>query len=449
MFNNTGRGEAAVAVILLAAALLGGGCKGGGPTVANAATPGSGSAAGGGRRGRGDAAVPVVVASVRARDVPVQIEAIGNVEAYSTVSVKPQISGQLIEVRFQEGDTVSRDAVLFVIDQRPFQAALQQAQANDVRNRALLTQAEATLGRDRAQADYSQAEATRYQRLFERGLLSKEQADQAMSGADAGSAGVRADQAAIDSAKAQVAAGQAAVDTAKLQLAYTIIRSPLGGRTGNISVKGGNIVTANTTELTTIAQVQPAYVTFAVPALHLPAIKRFMAAGGVDVAAKPQDQDTGDATGKLSFVDNSVDASTDTIKLKATFPNDDRRLWPGQFTRLVVRLTTVKGALVVPNEAVQTGQDGQYVFVVRGNSTVEARPVTVGSRVDQDVVIERGVKPGETVVIEGQLRLEPGVRVQAREPGQGSPAGQRRGGRGASGAGGQGSGRRSGGGGAD
>jgi multidrug efflux system membrane fusion protein len=392
-------------------------------------------------------AVPVVSTTVRTRDVPVKIEGIGNVEAYSSVSVKPQISGQLTEVRFHEGDMVRQNDVLFVVDQRPFQAALEQAQANDVRNHALLAQAEAAASRDQAQAEYTASQAVRYQHLFERGLVSKDQADQARSNADAGSSGVKADQAAIASARAQVAAGAAAVDTARLQLAYTVIRAPISGRTGNIGVKAGNIVIADTTELTTIAQIQPAYVTFSVPALNLSAIKRYMDAGVIAVSARPQEQEGGDAVGKLTFIDNAVDSSTDTIKLKATFPNEDRRLWPGQFARLTLTLTTVKNALVVPNEAVQTGQDGQYLFIVKPNSTVEQRPVTVGSRVDQDVVIEQGAKAGEIVVTEGQLRLEAGTHVQLRDASQTGSGGRGRGGRG--GAAGQAGGRRRGGGRAD
>ncbi len=423
-------GSAAAVSVLLTFLTFGvSGCSNGSGSASGGAA-GSGEAASGRRGGRGDVAVPVVVTAVKTRDVPVLVEAIGNVEAYSTVSVKPQISGQLTEVRFREGDMVRQNDVLFIIDQRPFQAALEQAQANDIRNRALLTQAEATASRDQAQAEYTTSDSVRYQHLFERGLVSKEQADQAKSNADAGASGVKADQAAIASARAQIAAGQAAVDTARLQLAYAIIRAPISGRTGNINVKAGNIVTANTTELTTIAQIQPTYVTFSVPALNLPAIKHYLGAGEIAVTARPQEQEGGDVVGKLTFIDNTVDSSTDTIKLKATFPNEDRKLWPGQFARLTLGLTTVKNALVVPNEAVQTGQDGQYLFIVKPNSTVEQRPVTVGSRVGQDVVIEQGVKVGETIVTEGQLRLEAGTRVQSRDASQTGSGGRGRGGRG-------------------
>jgi multidrug efflux system membrane fusion protein len=342
--------------------------------------------------------------------VPVEIEAIGNVEPFETVSIRAQVSGQLLDVRFKEGDSVKAGELLFQIDPRPFQAALDQAQANDVRNDALLKQAEANLARDTAQAEYARSEVERFDRLLARGLISREQADQSKASADATAATLNADRAAIASAQAQVAAGKAAADTAKLQLAYTAIRAPISGRTGNVAVKAGNLVSANTTELTTLVQLEPALVTFAVPSVNLPGIKRYGATNQLSVIATPQDQQQ--VTGTLSFVDNTVDASTDTIKLKASFSNKDHRLWPGVFARVVLRLTTVPNATVVPSEAVQTGQDGQFVFVVKRDQTVDMRPVTTGVRLDQETVIEKGLRPGEVIVTEGQLRLEPGSRVQ-------------------------------------
>jgi multidrug efflux system membrane fusion protein len=383
----------------------------------------------GGRRGRGGGggAVPVVVSTVTQKDVPVEIEAIGNVEAFDTVSIKAQVSGQLMDVRFKEGDSVKAGDVLFQIDPRPFQAALDQAQANDVRNEALLKQAEANLARDTAQADYAHSEVDRFNRLFARGLLSREQADQSKASADATSATANADRAAIASAQAQVAAGKAAVETARLQRAYTSIRAPISGQTGNVAAKAGNLVTASATELTTLVQLEPALVTFAVPGVNLPDIKRYAAGHQLAVLATPQDQDRQQVAGTLAFMDNTVDSSTDTIKLKASFPNKDRRLWPGVFTRVVLRLTTVPNATVVPGEAVQTGQDGQFVFVVKRDQAVDMRPVTTGMRVDLEIVVEKGLRPGEVVVTEGQLRLEPGTRVVV---GQGAAGRGGRGGRG-------------------
>src|SRR4029077_16234024 len=222
------------------------------------------------------------------------------------------------------------------------------------------------------------------------------------------------------------------------------IRSPIDGRTGNLSVKVGSLVTANNSELITVARVEPVYVTFSVPATHLPTIKRHLTADPLAVIAVPQDADAEPATGKLTFVDNAVDMTTDTIKLKATFANTDRRLWPGQFARVTLRLATLSHALVVPSQAVQTGQDGQYVFVVKPDSTVEQRAITPGQRVADDVVVQKGLQAGETVVTEGQLRLEPGshVTTDLSPRGGGPGAGARgRGGRGGNrgqGCGGQG-----------
>jgi membrane fusion protein, multidrug efflux system len=375
-------------------------------------------------RSRRGAMVPVVVAHAERRDVPVDIEAIGNVEAFNTVSVKAQIGGQLTDVAFHEGDFVKAGDRLFTIDPRPYEAALRQAQANLARDQAMLAQAEANLARDSAQASYAQAEAKRYSSLQTRGVISQEQSDQIKSGAEAQAAAVKADQAAIDSAKAQQAAEQATVDTARLQLDYTVIRSPINGRTGNLAVKAGNIIAPNATELTTLAQIQPIYVTFSVPSGHLAAIKQHMAQGPVSVSVAPQDGNGGTVTGTLAFVDNTVDPSTDTIKLKAKFDNPDRRLWPGQFARVLLHLTTLSGAVVVPVQAVQTGQDGQYVFVVKSDQTIDMRPVTPGERANQDQVITRGLQPGEVVVTEGQLRLEPGTHVTiqaAGGPGAGGP----------------------------
>jgi membrane fusion protein, multidrug efflux system len=213
-----------------------------------------------------------------------------------------------------------------------------------------------------------------------------------------------------------------------VQLGYTEIRSPIDGRTGNLAVKQGNIVTANTSELMTINEVQPIYVTFTVPEARLGEVKRYMAEGKLPVTALAQDGDATPEMGFLTFVDNAVDATTGTIKLKGTFPNPNRRLWPGQFVRVSLRLTTVSGALILSNQAVQTGQDGPYVYVVKPDRTVELRNVTTGGRVDQDIVIDKGLEEGETVVSEGQLRLAPGMRVAVRDgrEGQGAPGGKKR-----------------------
>lgn len=384
----------------------------GSDTSAAGANAGGGGRGGRGGRGRGDGgAAPVVTAKVTEKDVPVDIAAIGNVEAYTSISVRSQVTGQLQEAFIHEGDYVKKGETLFTIDRRPFEAALQQADANVATRRALLEQSKAQLNRDAANAEYQQLTAERQAALQQRGILSKDAAEMARANADATKALVEADKAAVVSNQAQLDAAVAAVETARVQLEYCTIKSPIDGRTGNLSVKTGNLVTANNTELMTIAQVQPVYVTFTVPAVHLPTVKKHMTDNQLHVTATPQDAEAQPANGHLTFVDNAVDMTTDTIKLKATFDNPDRRLWPGQFARVSLRLTTLPHAIVVPSQAVQTGQDGQYVFVVKADNTVEQRTVAANQHVDQDVVIEKGLKPGETVVTEGQLRLEPGSRV--------------------------------------
>jgi membrane fusion protein, multidrug efflux system len=364
----------------------------------------------GGRGGAG-APVPVVVATVTSKDVPVNIEVIGNVEAYSTITVKAQVGGQLDKVSFHEGEFVKKGDLLFSIDPRPFEGALNQAQANLARDTAAQAQAEANLARDSANEKYAQSQAGRYAKLFEGGIVSKEQTDQTRSQADALEQTIQADKAAIESAKAQIGASKSAIENMKVQLSYTTIRSPIDGRTGNIMVKQGNVVTANTTDLVTIAEVQPIYVTFSVPEAQLSDIKKYMAGGKLPVTATSQDDNTQKENGFLTFVDNTVDAATGTIKLKGTFPNTNRKLWPGEFVRVTLKLTTQNNALVVPNQAVQTGQEGQFVYVVKPDKTVEMRPVITGNRIDQDLVIDRGLTIGETIVTEGQLRLAPGSRV--------------------------------------
>jgi multidrug efflux system membrane fusion protein len=375
---------------------------------------GGGSGKGGGRRGGGD--VPVTVAKASTRDVPVEIQVIGNVEAYSTITVKALVGGQLTNVYFKEGDFVRKGEKLFDIDRRPLEAAYNQAVANIARDQASLLQAQANMARDAANAKYQDSQAKRYGELFTAGVISKDQAEQLRAGADASAQAVNADQAAIASAQAAIGASQATAENAKVQLSYTTIYSPIDGRTGNLTVKQGNVVTANNMDMITINQVEPIYVTFSVPEAQLTAIKKYMAMGSLSVRSRPQDADTADEErGALTFVDNTVDITTGTIKLKGTFPNTDHKLWPGQFVRVTLLLTTQANAVVVPNQAIQTGQAGAFIYVVKEDKTVETRPVVAGARVGQDMVVNEGISAGETVVIEGQLRLAPGSKVVVRD----------------------------------
>jgi multidrug efflux system membrane fusion protein len=360
-------------------------------------------------------AAPVFVSKAILKSVPIEIQAVGNVEAYSTVAVKAQIGGELTIVDFQEGADVKKGDRLFVIDPRPYEAQVTQAEATLAKDKAQLQAAHANLSRDVAQEQYAQSQAKRYAELTRQGVFAKDSAEQTTAQATAAAEAVRADRATIESLEATMAADQAGLERAKLQLEYCTIRSPIDGRTGHVMVKQGNIVKANDVDLVTINQLRPIYVTFSVPEANLPLIKARMAGGKVGVAAYPQaDTATPFETGTLSFVENAVDSSTGTIRLKAVFDNSGTRLWPGEFVRVIVRLNVSANSIVIPATAVQTGQDGKFVFVVKPDMTVEARPVVSGRTIERDIVIEKGLSDGDTVVTSGQLRLIPGSPVQIK-----------------------------------
>jgi membrane fusion protein, multidrug efflux system len=333
-----------------------------------------------------DEKVPVMVAVAQTKDMPVQLRAIGSVQPISNVAVRALVGGQLDKVWFKEGDDVRRNQVLFTIDPRPYQAALAQAQAN--------------LARDEANLKNAESQAARYADLVKKDFVTHEDYDKFTSAAEA--------------ARATVAADRAAVDNARLQLSYCEIRSQLDGRTGSLMVHAGNIVKANdTTPLVVINQITPVYVQFSVPEGQLGDF-RSRGLNDVPVTAAPQGGGPAVADGKLTFVDNAVDTTTGTITLKATFPNADRRLWPGQFVNVAVTLSSAHNATVVPTLAVQTGQKGQYIYVVKNDGAVEMRPVKVASSDDEETIIASGITPGETVVTDGQLRLTPKSRVQIK-----------------------------------
>ncbi len=335
---------------------------------------------------RGAQPVPVTVAMVDQKTMPITIRAIGNVEAIETVAMKARIGGELLRIPFREGDTVRRGDVLFVIDPRPYESALAQAKAMLARDQALLAKAEADI--------------TRYADLVKQDYVTKEQYDQ-----------INADAAAL---KAAVAADEAAVLTARLNLDYCTITAPVTGRTGNLNVKTGNLIKANDDNaMVTINQVSPINVTFAVPAQQLPAVLAHRSDGIHVLAALPEDTSE-PAAGTMTFVDNAVDTATSTILLKATFANQDERLWPGQFVDITVILGEESDRVVCPASAVQTGQQGRHVFVVLDDNTVELRPVRVNRMDEHDAVIDDGLTVGETVVTDGQLRLVPGTAVEVK-----------------------------------
>src|SRR6202161_2321079 len=339
-----------------------------------------------------DLAVPVSVAKAVKKTVPIELSAISTGEAYSTVSIKGQVNAVLKEVHFKQGDFVKKGDLLFTLDARPFQASLAQAQAN--------------LDRDKAQADLTVVQAERYKKLYDEGISPKEQYDQMQANAAAQQGSLHADEAAVESAK--------------LELQYCQIYSPVDGRTGALQVYPGNLVKENDVPvLIVINEIAPLYEDFSVPEQYLGVIKKYMAAGRLQIQATPYG-DTTPETGYLTFVDNTVDNTTGTIKLKGTFENTDHRLWPGQFSTVALRLSEQENATVVPTQAVQTGQSGDFVFVIKPDQTAESRPVKVARTLGTESVIAKGIEPGETVVTDGQLRLIPGIKVQIKAAAQGN-----------------------------
>lgn len=375
----------------------------------------------GGRKGGGD--VPVVIAKATTKDVPIDLDVIGNVEASSTVTIKPQVSGELKTALFKEGEFVKAGDPMFDIDNRSLIAQISQATANLARSEAQSRQATATLAKDVAQAEYFKSVAVRNEQLVREGIVSKEQNLQSISQAEAQKEAAAADRAAIESTRADIAANKATIDNLKVQLGFTVIRAPITGRTGTLLVKPGNIISANSTDLVTIVQIQPVNVTFAVPESQFQKIANRFGKEKIPVTASSQDTPDAPHQGLLNFIENTVDASTGTLRLRASFPNADRKMWPGQFVRVRMRLGTLENAVVVPNQAVQTGQDGNFIYVVKEDRSVENRPVTTGARNGQELVITKGLSVGETVVTEGQLRIAPGIKVTPRIPGAGGRKG--------------------------
>ena len=376
------RWSSTFALLALAASLAAAGCSGG--EAVSATTPPSGRGGGGGQ----NAPVPVTVATALQKSMPITIQGIGTVIAASTVTVRAQITGEMMSVNFKEGEDVEKDQVLVTLDKRPYEAALQQAQA--------------TLEKDIAQAANARSQSVRYEDLLQRGIATREQVDTMRSQATA--------------LEATVAADRANVENANVQLTYATIKAPMAGRTGLLQVHPGNLVRAQDTQaIVTINKITPVYVSFSVPEAQLPALKRFIAAQGTLPATAIAPTESGTpSSGRMNFIDNAVDPTTGTIRVKGTFPNDDRRLWPGQFVNVTVTLTSDPKAVVVPSVAVQTGQQGTFVFVVKPDQTVEFRPVTVARLAGDETVVQSGVAAGDTVVTDGHLRLVPGSRISVK-----------------------------------
>jgi multidrug efflux system membrane fusion protein len=332
--------------------------------------------------------VPVMVATVEEKTVPVQLTAIGNVEAYSTVAIKSRVTGELKQVHFKEGQDVPSGALLFTIDSAPYEADLKRAQAILARGQALTKKAEEDL--------------RRYADLVKLDYISQEQYDQVSTN--------------LEALKAQIKADQAAVETARLQFSYCSIYAPVTGRTGILMADKGNMIRANDEKaMVIINQIQPVYVTFSLPEQTLSEIKKYSTGGKLKIRALLPKEEEHPEEGLLSFIDNTVDKTTGTIRLRGTFSNQGKRLWPGQFVNLILALTSQPNTLVIPSQAIQTGLEGQYVYVVKPDLKAENRPVKTGRSLDGHTAIEQGLKGEEMIVIDGQFQLVPGTKVQIKK----------------------------------
>jgi multidrug efflux system membrane fusion protein len=343
--------------------------------------------------------------AVTQSDVPLDVSAVGNVESMTTVDIKSRVAGEVLRVCFQEGQNVTKGELLFEIDPEPIRRQLAENQANLSKDLALADQARANVTKDNAQIKQTRAAADRGVELAKEGIFSKEQTEQVVATNDTAQASLEADKAAIESAAAAIRADRARLAQTQLQLNYTSISAPISGRAGAVNVKAGNLIKDNDAVMVTLLQMSPIYVTFGVPEKLLPVIHQ-----GLPVMASAK-------TGVLQFIDNSVDAATGTIKLKARFENEDHALWPGEFVNVQTRLNMERDRLIIPSRAVQTGPQGKYVWILNPDQTVAIRPVDVvrlykAENTAEESVIGSGLKPGEQVISEGQMRLMPGAKVR-------------------------------------
>lgn len=329
--------------------------------------------------------VPVVASVAHRKSVPVQMTAMGSVEAFQTISVRSRITAQIQKVLFREGQDVKKGDLLLELDCRTYEAALRQAQAN--------------LGRDKAHARHASEQSRRYADLVKKDYVARELYEQ-----------IQANSAALE---ATVKADEAFVESNRVQMQYCSIHSPIDGRTGMLKVNQGNIIKADDTEILTINQIQPIHVAFAIPEKDLPRVRKYLAEKKLTVSAFIPGEERPE-TGELSFVDNAIDRTTGTITLKGTFSNRDKRLVPGQYVNVVLTLATVPDAILVPTRSVEQGQAGQYIYVIRPDATVEVRQVSIGQAFDDETVVLKGIKAGERVVTDGQMRLLPGAKVAVK-----------------------------------
>lgn len=330
--------------------------------------------------------VPVRAEKAIKEDIPIQIKAVGNIEAYSEVTIRSQVSGILTEIKFEEGKEVKKGDLLFLIDKRPYEALLHKELANQKKN---------IIDEKNAYNNYK-----RLDDLNKSNIATNEEADNARTIAD--------------TKKAQLDIDNAAVEYARLQLEYCTIKSPVDGIAGDIMVDAGNLIKANDTTLVAINTVSPIYATFSIPEHDLLEVKKYSSKTKIKTLAIIPFQESNPAEGELTFLDNQVDKNTGTIKLKATFENKDKRLWPGQFVNITLLLAVESGAITVPSEAVQIGQNGFYVYIVKDDNTVEARSIKQGIIINGKSVIIEGINEGEIIVTDGHLRVAPGNKVDIK-----------------------------------
>lgn len=354
---------------------------------------------------------PVTVANASIEETPLEVRVVGAVEPSAKVEIKSQVAGQLLKTYFTEGQDVRQGQPLLEIDPQPYLEALHQAQAAAERDRAQIAQSEFALQKDLVQSKAADAEAARYATLVKERLVSEQQELQYRSSADALKQAILGDRAGVESARASLKVNEAAVSQAKLNLGYCRIQAPMSGRAGNLLVHPGNLVKVNDAPLVVINRITPVFVSFSVPEKHLEAIRRYSATRKLRVDVMQRGNSGVKTSGYLSVIDNTVDTQTGTIRLKAVFENANRLLWPGQFVDVILTLNVGQQTTVIPAEAVQAGQKGQFVYVVKADKTVEPRIVAVGRNLERKVIIESGIKAGETVVTDGQMLLFPGAHV--------------------------------------
>jgi multidrug efflux system membrane fusion protein len=364
---------------------------------------------------------PVTVASAVTQDVPVYIDAIGKIVAREVVSIEPQVSGRVIKIHFTDGADVKKGDLLFTIDPQPFEVNLQQARANLARSTALKRQAEANLAKDTAQAKTGEVEKRRYEQLVEQGVVSRQQFDQVRTTSESLNATVSADVAAIRSAEQAMKVDEAAIASAQVQLGYCFIRSPIDGRAGQRLVDMGNVVNpgnvGKATSLLVIQRVDPIYADFTVPQDDLSAVQRNMKQGTLRAEVRLPDEPDKPVLGDLTFLDNAVQDTTGTVNLRATIANQDRKFWPGRFVNIRLVLSTIHSAILIPAAAPQMSAKGQFVYVVNDDLTAELRPIITGQRQGEQVVINQGLRAGERVVVQGQIAVIPGGKVNIAETG--------------------------------